>query len=127
MLDKLMAAFKPKEKEEEEVKEEIKGEEKQEEKQPVTLDPVLVEEWETKLTEFVYDAELAKELAPTFVKLLGAEGFDKVLELLVTKEKQIEAISTGSKQQSNPDQKQEHKEAKPLTATDILKARYQTT
>ena len=125
MLEKMMAAFKPKPKEEEVKQEETKVEEQQEEKQPEVLDPVVVGEWETKLTNFVYDAELAKELAPVFVKLLGAEGFDKVVELLETKEKQIEAIGSGSKQQSNPDQKQEQKEVKPQTATDILKARYQ--
>ena len=126
MLDKLMAAFKPKQQNEEEVnKEEPKVEEQQGEKQPEVLDPAVIREWETKLTDYVYDADLAKELAPVFAKLSGVEGFDKVLELLATKEKQIEAISSGSKQQSNPDQKQEQKEVKPQTATDILKARHQ--
>ena len=89
------------------------------------LDPVLVSQWEVQLERFVYDPELAKELAPVFVSLLSVEGFDKVIELLETKEKQIEAIGSGSNQQSNPDQKQEPQEVKPQTATDILKARYQ--
>lgn len=89
------------------------------------LDPVLVSQWEVQLERFVYDPELAKELAPVFVSLLSVEGFDKVVELLETKEKQIEAIGSGSNQQSNPDQKQEPQEVKPQTATDILKARYQ--
>ena len=88
------------------------------------LDPVLVSQWEVYLERFVYDPELAKGLAPVFVSLLSVEGFDKVIELLETKEKQIEAISSGSNQQSDPDQKQEPQEVKPTTATDILKARH---
>ena len=89
------------------------------------LDPVLVSQWEVYLERFVYDPELAKELAPVFVSLLSAEGFDKVIDLLETKEKQIEAISGGSQyQQTDPLQKQEVKEVKPTTATDILKARH---
>ena len=77
------------------------------------------------LERFVYDLELAKELAPVFVSLLSVEGFDKVIELLETKEKQIEAISASSQhQQTDPWQKQEVKEVKPTTATDILKARH---
>ena len=89
------------------------------------LDPVLVSQWEVQLERFVYDPELAKELAPVFVSLLRAEGFDKVIDLLETKEKQIEAISGSSQhQQTDPLQKQEVKEVKPTTATDILKSRY---
>ena len=89
------------------------------------LDPVLVSQWEVYLERFVYDPELAKELAPVFVSLLSADGFDKVVDLLETKEKQIEAISGGSQyQQTDPLQKQEPQEVKPTTATDILKARH---
>ena len=89
------------------------------------LDPVLVSQWEVALENFVYDPELAKELAPVFVSLLSAEGFDKVIDLLETKEKQIEAISGSSQQQqTDPWQKQEVQEVKPTTATDILKARH---
>ena len=93
--------------------------------QKAALDPVLVSQWEVNLERFVYDPELAKELAPVFVSLLSAEGFDKVIDLLETKEKQIEAISGSSQQQqTDPWQKQEVKEVKPTTATDILKARH---
>ena len=89
------------------------------------LDPVLVSQWEVQLERFVYDPELAKELAPVFVSLLRAEGFDKVIDLLETKEKQIEAISGSSQhQQTDPLQKHEVKEVKPTTATDILKSRH---
>ena len=129
MIDKLMGAFvtmmKSKELKpaEEEPKDEQVAEPEAEPK--AALDPVLVSQWEVQLERFVYDPELAKELAPVFVSLLSAEGFDKVIDLLETKEKQIEAISSGSNQQSNPDQKQEPQEVKPQTATDILKARHQ--
>ena len=133
MIDKLMGAFvtmmkskalKPSEEEpKEELKDEMKDEPEDEPK--AVLDPVLVSQWEVALERFVYDPELAKELAPVFVSLLNVEGFDKVIELLETKEKQIEAISSGCNQQSDPDQKQEPQEVKPQTATDILKSRYQ--
>ena len=133
MIDKLMGAFvtmmkskslaTSEEEPKEELKDELKDEPKDEPK--AVLDPVLISQWEVELERFVYDPELAKELAPVFVSLLNAEGFDKVIELLETKEKQIEAISSGCNQQSNPDQKQEPQEVKPQTATDILKARHQ--
>ena len=92
--------------------------------QKAALDPVLISQWEVYLERFVYDPELAKELAPVFVSLLNAEGFDKVIDLMETKEKQIEAISGSQHQQTDPLQKQEVKEVKPTTATDILKARH---
>ena len=141
MLDKLMGAFVtmmkskalkpadefPKDEPESELKDVLKDELKD---VPVAepkaaLDPVLVSQWEVQLERFVYDPELAKELAPVFVSLLRAEGFDKVVDLLETKEKQIDAISGSSQhQQTDPLQKQEVKEVKPTTATDILKSRY---
>ena len=136
MFDKLMGAFVtmmkskalkpaeeyPKDEPEDEPVAELKVEPEPEQK--AALDPVLISQWEVNLERFVYDPELAKELAPVFVSLLSAEGFDKVIDLLETKEKQIEAISSGSNHQSNPDQKQEPQEVKPTTATDILKARH---
>ena len=141
MLDKLMGAFVtmmkskalkpaeefPKDEPEAELKDELKDElEDIPVAEPVAaLDPVLVSQWEVQLERFVYDPELAKELAPVFVSLLRAEGFDKVIDLLETKEKQIEAISGSSQhQQTDPWQKQEVKEVKPTKATDILKSRY---
>ena len=140
MLDKLMGAFVtmmkskelkpmnefPKDEPEAELKVEPEPELKVEPaaEQKAALDPVLVSQWEVNLERFVYDPELAKELAPVFVSLLNAEGFDKVIDLLETKEKQIEAISSSQHQQTDPLQKQEAKEVKPTTATDILKARH---
>lgn len=48
-----------------------------------------------KLKSLVYDDEIVEELLPTFLTLQGVEGFGKVLELLESKEQQIEAISGG--------------------------------
>lgn len=48
-----------------------------------------------QLKGIVYDDELVNELTPVFMKLYGVEGFNQVMELLTTKEKQIEAISGG--------------------------------
>ena len=145
MLDKLMGAFVtmmkskalkpaeefPKDEPEAEPEAALKDEQVAEQvaepeaEQKAVLDPVLVSQWEVQLERLVYDPELAKELAPVFVSLLSVEGFDKVIDLLETKEKQIEAISGSSQQQqTDPWQKQEVKEVKPTTATDILKARH---
>ena len=145
MLDKLMGAFVtmmkskalkpaeefPKDEPEAEPEAALKDEQVAEQvaepeaEQKAVLDPVLISQWEVALERFVYDPELAKELAPVFVSLLSVEGFDKVIDLLETKEKQIEAISGSSQQQqTDPWQKQEVKEVKPTTATDILKARH---
>ena len=145
MIDKLMGAFVtmmkskalkpaeefPKDEPEAEPEAALKDEQVAEQvaepeaEQKAVLDPVLVSQWEVQLERLVYDPELAKELAPVFVSLLSVEGFDKVIDLLETKEKQIEAISGSSQhQQTDPLQKQEVKEVKPTTATDILKSRY---
>ena len=107
-----------------EVELKVEPEVETEAEQKAALDPVLISQWEVYLERFVYDPELAKELAPVFVSLLNAEGFDKVIDLMETKEKQIEAISGSQHQQTDPLQKQEVKEVKPTTATDILKARH---
>lgn len=62
-----------------------------------------------KLKGLVYEDELVEELAPVFMNFYGQDGFDKVLELLDTKEQQIEYISGGDwfKQETNPDDKKE--------------------
>jgi len=62
-----------------------------------------------KLKGLVYEDELVEELAPVFMNFYGQDGFDKVLELLYTKEQQIEYISGGDwfKQETNPDDKKE--------------------
>lgn len=68
-----------------------------------------------QLKGLVYDDELVEELAPVFMRLQGVEGFNQVMELLVTKEKQIEAISGGDwfKQESKSDTDEEEIETKP--------------
>lgn len=46
-----------------------------------------------KLKAVLYDDELVETLAPVFAKLQAQEGFDKVWEVIETKESQIEALS----------------------------------
>lgn len=48
------------------------------------------------LKAILYDDELVEELFPIFESLSSHAGFDKVMEILTTKEKQIDAISSGS-------------------------------
>lgn len=134
MLDKMLGAFK------------AKNKPAQEEQKPVVVlppeavkpavkpavDPAKVAEWEAKVVAYVYDAELALEIAPVFAAMEGQEGFDKLIELLDSKEKQIEAISKGSSDgKTFPESK--GKDAKSVdnqepeqkaSATDILKERF---
>lgn len=122
----MMAAFKPKAKEE---APEAKPEDKQAEGAPAPeakkeVDPAVVAEMATKLQAFVYDAEVAQELAPVFAAMSEVEGFDKVMELLDAKEKQIEAIGGNTPQQSTPEVKKQTV-VKPQSAAEILKARNQ--
>lgn len=87
-----------------------------------------------KLKTLVYDDDLVKELAPIFAKLHGTEGFDKVFELLETKEQQISAISGGSwfEQQADSQQGSQNKDdsdnsddgKQTLTADEILELKY---
>lgn len=129
MLDKMMAAFKPKSKEAPapEGKPEDKQAEGQAPAQPEAkkeADPAQVAEMAAKLEAFVYDPEVAQELASVFVAMSEVEGFDKVMELLDAKEKQIEAIGGNTPQQSTPDVKKQTV-VKPQSAAEILKARNQ--
>lgn len=55
--------------------------------------PNLEKALKEKLTYILYDEDLVNELLPVFVKLQGQEGFNQVLDLLESKEKQIETIS----------------------------------
>jgi len=88
--------------------------------------------YKEKLKNLVYDDEIVEELAPIFAKLHNQEGFEKVVELLETKEQQIVAISDGGwfKEETNPNQqtpKQEEPETdeKVLTASEILAKKYE--
>lgn len=53
------------------------------------------ETYKTKLKGILYDDELVEELAPVFASLHDKEGFDKVFQLLETKEKQLEKVVGG--------------------------------
>lgn len=48
-----------------------------------------------KLTRYLYDEELVETLLPTFLALSEQEGFKEVWEVLDSKERQVEAISSG--------------------------------
>ena len=120
LLDKLLAAFKPK-----------KATPVVE--PPPTVEEPLVEpspaalaEMVSKLEGFVYDPELAAELAPAFVSMSAVDGFDKVMELFAAKEKQIEALNVGGQEQKSTPIVQENAETerpKTPSATDILRQR----
>lgn len=132
MLDKMLGAFK------------AKNKPAQEEQKPVVVlppeavkpavkpavDPAKVAEWEAKVVAYVYDAELALEIAPVFAAMEGQEGFDKLIELLDSKEKQIEAISKGSSEgKTSPESKgaksvDNQEPEQKASATDILKERF---
>lgn len=89
--------------------------------------------YKEKLKGLVYDDEIVEELAPVFAKLHGQEGFEKVFELLETKEQQIAAISGGEwfeqeTNQSNKDvsnEEQEDKKGEVLSAEQILAKKYE--
>lgn len=128
MLDKLLAAFKPKQPEAkpEDAPKPAEGaaQEGKAGVEPKPVDPAAVAEMATKLEAYVYDPEVAQELASIFVAMSAVDGFDKVIELLDAKEKQIEAIQGNTPQQSTPEVKKETVTKTP-TAADILKARNQ--
>lgn len=118
LLDKLLAAFKPK-----------KATPAVEDTPPPTVvepSPAALAEMASKLEGFVYDPELAAELAPAFVSMSAVDGFDKVMELFAAKEKQIEALNVGGQEQKSTPIVQENAETerpKTPSATDILRQR----
>ena len=128
MLDKMMAAFKPKQPPADAPKADAPADQAAapdaQAQAPAAPDPAVVAEMATKLEAFVYDPEVAKELAPVFAAMSAVDGFDKVMELLDAKEKQIEAIGGNTPQQSTPEVKKQTV-VKPQSAAEILKARNQ--
>ena len=70
-----------------------------------TNSKALEDQVKLKLKGVVYDDELVEALLPTFMKLQGVEGFSEVMELLESKEQQIETISGGNwfKKESSDD------------------------
>ena len=120
LLDKLLAAFKP------------KKATPVVEPPPTVVEPLVepspaaLAEMASKLEGFVYDPELAAELAPAFVSMSAVDGFDKVMELFAAKEKQIEALNVGGQEQKSTPTVQENTETerpKTPSATDILRQR----
>ena len=87
----------------------------------------VTEQVKAKLKGIVYDDTIVEELLPVFMKLKSSEGFEKVIELLETKERQIEAMTGGEWfKETDPDNKEEsgNKEA-VISADDILKSKFE--
>ena len=84
-----------------------------------------------QLKGLVYDDELVDELLPVFIGLQGKDGFDKVVELLTTKERQIEAIAGGDWfKKDKPETEQQHERQEEQESTgnlvdDILRAQHE--
>lgn len=100
-----------------------------------TAKETALESYKQKLKNIVYDEDLVEELAPVFAKLHGNEGFDKVFELLESKEQQICAISGGEwhtqetdpqKQTHDSDATDEEEETETLSAEEILAKKYES-
>lgn len=66
-----------------------------------------IEKLRAKLKVMLYDDELVDELTPIFSKLENTEGFDKVMDLLESKEAQINTLAKegywAGKQSDNQD------------------------
>lgn len=83
-----------------------------------------------QLTGILYDEELVDEFAPIFAKLSQHEGFDKVVELLETKERMLEShLSNDWTKQDDEDdttleQEQEKEETAELSAQQILEQQF---
>lgn len=75
-----------------------------------------------RLKSFLYDDALVEELFPTFKALEGVKGFEEVVELLETKEKQIEAISQGEwfKQETRTEGAPEEEQEEPPQYGDLV-------
>lgn len=86
--------------------------------------------YKQKLKAFVYDDEVVKELLPVFTKLHGTQELKVILDILETKERQIETISGGDlfkqqvTQEDDVDEVDMHKQTseteKVKTAEEIL-------
>lgn len=103
-------------------------------KRAETAKETALTDYTQKLKTLVYDDEIVKELAPIFAALHGTKGFDKVVELLETKEQQIAAISGGEwfkqevedeqSQQQDSSDKKDGQQDEPLSAEQILELKY---
>lgn len=120
LFDKLLGGFKK--------KKELETKTQQTQKPEVNQE--LINQYKEKLIGLVYDEEVAESLAPVFAKLSSVEGFDVVYELLETKEKQIETVSSSDwlkpavteqdEESIEQQQEQDQTGSKVLTAQEIL-------
>ncbi len=96
-----------------------------------TNSKALEEQLKVKLKGVVYDDELVEALLPTFLKLQGVEGFSEVMELLESKEQQIEAISGGNwfkqetKDTGDDGEQQQEQEKESDLVDELLKSKYE--
>lgn len=87
-----------------------------------------------KLEGILYDEALVKEFAPIFAKLSQHEGFDKVMEILETKERQLESFTDtnwteqesgkGDKTLEQDDKQEDDKDADATSAEALLAERF---
>lgn len=86
----------------------LNGYKKRSSKETDEVDSELLESYKKRLTDVLYDEELVNEFAPLFAKVHEYDTEGKLVELLETKERQIESIADGSAfQQSNPEEENE--------------------
>lgn len=80
------------------------------------------EQLREKLKGILYDEELIEELLPAFISLSGNENFPTVMELLQSKEQQIESITGGDwfKQDSEQPNLSIDKEQQEETEADMV-------
>lgn len=85
-----------------------------------------------KLQALVYDDDLVNDLLPAFLALSSNEHFGKVLDLLETKEAQVEAVSggqwfkkeTNDTQQPNRGQEEQEEDNSDSLVDSILSKKY---
>ncbi len=91
--------------------------------------------YKKRLKGIVYEDELINELAPVFAKLAGQEGFEKVWELIESKERQLEVVAggdwttsttTGDEEEETSTSTDGEDGTQTLSAEEILAAKYKT-
>ncbi len=91
-----------------------------------------VAKFKEQLSGILYDEELVDEFAPIFAKLSQHEGFDKIVELLETKERQLESHletnwtnqESGTEDTTLDQEQEEENEEAGLSAEAILKEQF---
>lgn len=101
MLDKLIDGWKKANKKPEENPKDDQGD-------TSGVSPELLKQYQERLVGVLYDDELVNEFAPLFAKMHQHDTEQKMLQLLETKEKQIQAVADGSAyKQASPEKDEE--------------------